>query len=134
MKKNIFKGFDYIYYRLNRFYFRWDGVNGSTSLIGLSLMQSLSIFIIILLAFRNFITKQQLTGLQKPFVGLILFLLFGIWILNSYKYKNRYHYFETYWSKETRFQKRYRGILVILALVFPIIVGIVFSIVNSKSV
>lgn len=58
--------FDYIYYRLNKFYYKWDGENGTTSVIGLSMFQSMLIGNTITILLKIFLTKENLKSGNVP--------------------------------------------------------------------
>jgi hypothetical protein len=111
--------FDYIYYRLNRFYFRWDGRNGITAVIGVSMIQCLIIFDFVLLIQRIFYSRDLIVsfGISKamPYLAVALMLM----ILNYFKYLDKYNKFRSRWKNESGNDQISRGILVIICLVAP---------------
>lgn len=127
----MIKIFDYIYYRLNKFYYKWDGKNGSTSAIGLSMIQAMTIVSIFIMILRIFFTKIQMQNFTQHIIwGCTLIFIFFV-ILNTIIYKNKYFHLDEYWKKETIQQKRIHGFLVILALVFPWVLFFLIGFVNS---
>lgn len=124
----MMKIFDYIYYRMTKAYFKWDGRNGITSIIGVSMVQSMMIGNLLAFLFGLFFTKAELSHYSKElaFTWATAFIVFIIY--NSKRYKNKYIFFKSYWRDETNNQKVFRGFLVILSLILPWISIIVMSI------
>lgn len=117
--KKISNIFDYIYYRLNKFYYKWDGENGTTSVIGVSMFQSMMIGNTIVIILKIILTKEQLKNTSKTLVFLIITIFIVLEIYNYFIYKNKYSVLKERWKDETNKDKIQRGILVILALVSP---------------
>lgn len=110
--------FDYIYYRLNKLYYRWDGENGTTSIIGVSMFQSMIIGNTILIILKIILTKEELRNFPRFFlIVIVIFIIFQIY--NYFRYKNKYFLLKERWENETKKERIQRGILVILALVLP---------------
>jgi hypothetical protein len=113
--------FDYIYYRMNKFYFKWDGRNGITSVIGVSMIQCLVLFDLLFFIERIFYTKQQIvasnTAKAGGYIGIAC--LTGLIIYNYFKYYGKYNSFKSRWKNETNGERNIRGVLVLLCLVFP---------------
>ena len=120
--------FDYIYYRLNKFYYKWDGENGTTSVIGLSMFQSMLIGNTITILLKLFLTKEDLKSNSKALVFLVITIFVALEIYNYFKYKNKYQVLKEYWKDETKKQRIERGIWVIVALLIPwvMIIGMSF--------
>ena len=112
--------FDYVYYRLNKFYYKWDGENGTTSSIGVSMLQSLLIVNTVIVILKICISKQQLqhNGENLKFGYILLFIILNIYNF-KFRYNNKYALFKEYWKDETKKQKIQRGFMVVLALVLP---------------
>lgn len=117
--KNFF--FDYIYYRLNKFYFKWDGENGITSVIGVSMIQCLFVFDIFLIIERVIYTKSAVAakGDAKIVAYLAAGLFLALTIYNIFKYKNKYAEFCNLWDNESHRLRLLKGLFVILALALP---------------
>lgn len=113
--------FDYIYYRLNKFYFRWDGENGITSVIGVSMIQCLLMFDFFLIAERVLYSKSEVAakGDAKIIAYGAVALFIGLTVYNGFKYKNKYAEFSEQWGGESRGVKIKKGLLVLLALTLP---------------
>lgn len=119
--KNFF--FDYIYYRVNQFYFKWDGRNGITSVIAVSLIQCLSIANLFLIPERLLYTRQQISsdGNSKKIAYAAACVLLLLIAYNYYKYENKFNYFKRIWKDEPLKMRRIKGWLVLFCLVFPFI-------------
>ena len=126
MNKNSFF-FEYIYYRLNSFYFKWDGRNGFTSIIGVSMIQSILLGDVILLILKVFLTDYEISLYSKSLSYGVIFIFLIICFVNSYKYKNRFNEFKTFWKNETAIQRRYKGGLVVFSLIMPWILLVLTS-------
>lgn len=113
---------------MTKAYFKWDGRNGITSIIGVSMVQSMMIGNLLAFLFGLFFTKAELSHYSKElaFTWATAFIVFIIY--NSKRYKNKYNFFKSYWRDETNNQKVFRGFLVILSLILPWISIIVMSI------
>lgn len=117
--KNFF--FDYIYYRLNKFYFKWDGENGITSVIGVSMIQCLLVFDVFLIVERLVYSKSQIAakGDAKIIAYAAVILFIGLAIYNGFKYKHKYSEFCRQWEEESKELKIIKGLLVLLILALP---------------
>jgi hypothetical protein len=116
--------FDYIYYRINKVYYKWDGENGITALIGVSMIQCLVVFDIFLIGERFFYNKAQVAakGDSKliAYIAVTFFLI--LLIYNGFKYKNKYDEFKNHWIEETQSVRIKKGILVLVVLMMPWVV------------
>lgn len=78
--------FDYIYYRLIQVYFKWDGRNGATALIGIVMIQALLILDVMVFTIRLFYDRD----VTKNYVGvgkwIIILIFIGLMIYNYRKY------------------------------------------------
>ena len=73
--KNLF---DYMYYRIYKFYYKWDKDTGITAAIGLSMFQSTSLAVIIILFIKILYNKSEMVGNSKNISlgwGLIFLVL-----------------------------------------------------------
>jgi len=128
IKKRFF--FDYIYYRITKFYFKWDGRNGITSIIGISMIQILIIIDVFTVIIRIFYERGDFQHIG--FVKYLIVFLFGILSFYNYrKYHNKYHSLKAYWKDEPEKVKLIKGILVIVSLIAPWI-PLIFIGVNFK--
>lgn len=121
--------FDYIYYRLNKFYYKWDGENGTTSAIGISMFQSMLIGNVITLLLKIILTMEQLKTNSRTLIFFIIIIFITLVIYNYFfRYKNKYLVIKERWKDETNKDKIQRGILVILALVSPWVFIIILAV------
>ena len=109
--------FDYIYYRLYKFYYKWDGEHGITAVMGVSMIQALIIGSIIVGCARLFFSNSELIQQTKVlgYSGVIILFLI-IWY-NYKKYKGKYLEFTRRWNGEPKKRRLFKGILVIFFLV-----------------
>src|SRR5690554_5218740 len=86
--------FDYIYYRLNKFYYKWDGENGTTSAIGISMFQSMLIGNVITLLLKIILTMEQLKTNSRTLIFFIIIIFITLvmrikgWFFNIKKHLN----------------------------------------------
>lgn len=120
--------FDYIYYRITRFYFKWDGRTGGTAIVAISMIQTLLIGDIVVFLSRLILERTDTIPHSKTIAysfGVILVLLV---IYNYRKYNGRYNKFRSFWKRETNNERFLKGILVIASLIGPwipiILIGI----------
>ncbi|ULQ54901.1 hypothetical protein KJS94_09650 [Flavihumibacter rivuli] len=111
--------FDYIYYRVIQFYFKWDGRNGATALIIVSMIQALLVIDLLLIILKLKYTKEQIAPNSKyyAYVGVGIFLVFLV--SNYWRYRNKYNYLKKIWKDESPKSRKLRGVLVIVSLITP---------------
>ena len=111
--------FDYIFYRVTQFYFKWDGRRGLTAIAAISLIELMLLIDAALLYFRlvNGTNKRQMHPGEQWLVAAICMALF---INNSKKYDNNYNKYRHYWKDESQGKRFYKGFFVLLALVIPV--------------
>lgn len=111
--------FEYIYYRLTRLYFKWDGRKGITSIISIAMIQMVLLMILtgllLLIFFRVDIIFEYI-DFYKYFIGFsyVLFL-----VLAYRKYTGRYNQLRLRWKNESRKIFYFKGLIVLLSLVVP---------------
>lgn len=122
--------FDYIYYRLTKFYFKWDGKTGGTGIVGVSMIQFVMFLNGTLLLYGTIhgTLKRQMHPLEK---WLIAAIMFGLVYYNYRKYSGTYNKLRYHWKDESNVQRLGKGFLVIASLIIPwvlsIIIGIYFQ-------
>lgn len=118
--------FDYVFYRLNKFYFKWDGTNGSTSIIGVTSIQSILLIDLIVISARIIMGKENFKSsiLVFEIIFVVLFVIFCIY--NFLRYKDKYDFYKSKWEDETWSEQTIKGILVVLFLALPWIIIISF--------
>ena len=109
--------FDYIYYRLTKFYFKWDGRTGGTGIVGVSMIQGVMLLNSFFFLYGQIygILKRQMHPWEK---WLIAVAFFGIVYLNYRKYNGKYNKFRSYWKDESSFKRFIKGLMVIVSLIF----------------
>ena len=111
--------FEYIFYRINQFYFKWDGRRGITSIIAICMIELMLLIDILLLAFRlvNGTNQRQMHPGEKWLFVVVYILLY---IYNSKKYGGNYNKYRYYWKDESWGKRLYKGLFVLLSLVVPV--------------
>lgn len=126
MKPKFF--FDYIYYRMTKAYFKWDGRMGATAMIGISMIQTLVIGDIIMVVVRLFFDREVTAPYAKNLAYLDCIIGVVFMIHNYRKYNGTYNKFKTYWKNESEKVRKWKGVLVVLSLILPwvplILIGI----------
>jgi hypothetical protein len=111
--------FDYIFYRVAKFYFKWDKRNGFTAICAVSMVQSLIIVDILTFTIRLFYERDithKYSGIARN-IGVFIVIFFLI--INYLKYYGKYFKYKNYWKEESRNEFYYRGIFVIFSLIIP---------------
>ncbi len=119
--------FDYIYYRFQKFYRRWDGENGITSVIGVSMIQAVVFFDVFLFILKLFYTRSETQEYSKVFGYSGVMILILLIIFNHYRFKDRYDSFEEKWKNEPLKFKVLKGIAVIFSILAPWIIIILIG-------
>jgi hypothetical protein len=120
--------FGYIYYRINKAYFKWDGRAGFTSILGVSMIQFMWLFVLIVFVSKFYFLPGELEPYVKGIKYAALACLGVIILLNYITYNGKYNYYRSQWREEDRRQRITRGILIVLLMalpwiLFPIIVN-----------
>lgn len=111
--------FDYIYYRITKFYFKWDGRTGGTAIVAISMIQTLIVGDIAVFLVRLFVDRSDTASYSKA-IGYFFAIMLIFFVLYNYrKYNGRYNKFRSVWKEETREKKLIKGFLVIASLVVP---------------
>ena len=124
------KIFEYIYYRLTKAYFKWDGRTGITAIIAVSMIQTLLFADLVTLVTRGFLNRVETAPYSKIIAytfGVIMVII--IWI-NYNRYNGQYNMLSSRWKNETRRERILKGILVVILLILPwipiIIIGVYY--------
>ncbi|RNI30427.1 hypothetical protein EFB08_03940 [Rufibacter latericius] len=110
--------YDYIYYRVNQFYFKKDGRNGNRSII-------LVLFSIIGIIGNVYIVIMHALNIYNPkgiplIVKLGIYVsMFAIYYFVNKKYNGKYNKYRFFWKNESKQTRFYKGILVILSIILP---------------
>jgi hypothetical protein len=122
--------FDYIYYRITRTYFKWDGRTGGTAIVAISLMESLVILDIMILITQFFFDRLFFAPYAKVITPIAFALLFGFGFFNYRKYNGTYNKFRSYWKNESESAQTLKGFLVVASIFLPFVPLILISILN----
>lgn len=126
-EKVMSKIFDYIYYRVNKAYFKWDGRNGITSILAVSMLQTMILADICLIIMKISFDRELLVPYAKTIAYVMVGMLGIFTLFNHFKYKDKYNTLEAQWSSESKNQSIIKGILVFSLLLFPWILLIVIA-------
>lgn len=117
--------FDYVYYRLAKFFFKKDGTLAARAIMILSLTQLLivgDITAIIIRFFYNINETKNYTALAGQLGGALITILI---VVNFLRYRKSYLKFSKKWGDEEINKKIVRGYLVILMIILPL-AGMIF--------
>jgi formate hydrogenlyase subunit 3/multisubunit Na+/H+ antiporter MnhD subunit len=111
--------FDYIFYRVARFYFKWDKRHGITAISAITMIQALIISDFIGFVGKLFFDRSvtQNYVVEAKFIGISLFLI--LLFFNYKKYYGSYFKYKNYWKEESRKEHFVKGVLVLLSLIVP---------------
>jgi len=120
--------FDYIFYRVARFYYKWDNSNGITGIIAVTMVQALLILDLIIII-SKFKYDRTITSQYAPSIKLAASIFFIVLLLlNFRKYYDKFHTYKKRWNGEEKNAFFNHGILVMLSLIIPwtilILIGI----------
>ena len=93
--------FNYAYYRINNVYLKWDGEDGITSVIGVSMIQVLWFACIIVFFTKTLMPPLSLAPYSKTIAYVAAIILFIRIILNHKRYKGKFHLYKTKWDNAT---------------------------------
>ncbi|MDB5280967.1 MAG: Uncharacterized protein JWO06_42 [Bacteroidota bacterium] len=111
--------FDYIYYRVCRMFFKWDGTGGNRGLFAVAMIQAVFIADILLLIVSISWGRKIMFPYSKAIGFACVSLVVILVILNSRKYGNRYNEFDVKWGAEPGFKQILKGFLVVFSILMP---------------
>jgi hypothetical protein len=111
--------FEYFYYRIAQFYWRWEKENSSRAVIAISMLESMTICNSAIILLRIFFRKNQITPFSKVLgiSSIIIFLFFLVY--NTNKYYNKFDSYKAEWQDEPKSTRVKKGLLILLLLVIP---------------
>jgi hypothetical protein len=122
--------FDYIYYRLYQFYFKWDGRLAATATLGVAFTQAMIIADCLLIPLRLNYSRPEIAPYSKTLaycgVGILALLTW----YNHRKYRKRIHALHKAWKYEHAPIKKKRGYLVVIFMILPLIPLIVMGVIK----
>jgi amino acid transporter len=113
--------FDYIFYRVAKFFYKKDGIDAFTGLCTVGLIQGLTVGVLAFSILRSIYGLSETAKITKGsgLIGVSIGVLFLIF--NYLRYKGKYWRFAEKWTdNETQQQKEVRGLLVVMAILLPI--------------
>jgi hypothetical protein len=113
----LMKVYDYIYYRLTKFYFKWDGEIGSTAIVGVSMIQTLLLADGALLIMKLALESEDYKPYSKGIATIIIAILVLFIIVNYLRYNGSYNRLHRVWVNETNNIKLIRGLMVVVELI-----------------
>lgn len=113
--------FDYIYFRIAKFFFNRDGSDGVTAISIISLIQACIIvaIIVLILKLTSLFEIVIISGKALGFFSVIIAV--ALMRVNFLLYKKKYHFLRSKWINESINKKRINGILVIFGILAPIL-------------
>jgi hypothetical protein len=125
-KANFF--FDYIYYRITQFFFKRDGRTGFTGIAFISLLQTLSVAVVVLEISKQLLTADTRALFSKQFgylgAGIALFSM----VYNYKKYNGKYNKYRFHWKDETKETRILKGFYIFLSFLLPIVAIVLFGV------
>src|SRR5688572_11591556 len=120
--------FNYIYYRITKAYFKWDGRTGITGIVGITMIQVLLLMDMNAIFNVLFLSRNQTNDFVNFGKWVYLVLYFVLLGINYKKYSGQYNSFRAKWKEESKRQKVRKDVMVVLSLLVPwiplILIGI----------
>lgn len=117
--------FDYVFYRIAKFYYKWDGSTANTATVGLSLVQVLYIGLMVIGTIGSIYSRDDTYRYSKTMGSVGVGILMALIILNSIVYNDRYILLRRRWGTEPNPRKLVRGMGVLFFMLFPLL-GMLF--------
>ncbi|WP_223649912.1 hypothetical protein [Hymenobacter psoromatis] len=117
--------FNYVFYRIAKFYYKWDGSDSSTAIIAISGIQVLYVALLFSTLIRVNFTRHQINPYSKSIEIVGFFSILILVYLNSKKYEGLYNLLRNKWINETYTQGFFRGLGVWVIALFPLL-GMLF--------
>jgi len=111
--------FDYFYYRIMKFFFRYPTDRGVRAIFLISLMQSLIVISVVEGCLPLFLGKIEIAEILSQIIWVIGLVVFGLFFVNFLKYQGKYNEFEQHWKNEPKKTKTIKGLLIITSLLVP---------------
>lgn len=112
--------FDYMFYRLAKFYYRWDRRTAITAIIALSFAQACALGWVWVSLLRSAYSRQETAPYSKSFSAVGTVTLVALILLNGWRYHNRYVLLRERWQGEAPVLRVLKGSGVLLLLVLPL--------------
>lgn len=119
--------FEYVYYRVTKAYFKWDGRVGITAIVAITMIQNVMLLnaylIVSKLAHEE---PRKMLALEKWVMALVFL---AIMTYNYHKHHKNYNKYKRHWKNERKSLRVFKGLLVFLALLFPWLLTIIIAVV-----
>jgi uncharacterized membrane protein len=112
--------FDYMFYRLAKFYYRWDRSSAITAIIGLSFVQACALGCGEMFLIRSAYSRSETAPHSKAYEAVGVVTLVALILLNGWRYHNRYVPLRERWQGEAPVLRVLKGSGVLLLLVLPL--------------
>ena len=94
--------FDYIYYRITKAYFKWDGREGISAIVAISVIQALLISCVAALAIRMVYARTDTAPYATVAGYFSVLILISLIVFNRFKYKQKYNKLRSHWKMRQR--------------------------------
>jgi uncharacterized membrane protein YidH (DUF202 family) len=121
MKKNLLNGIDYMFFRIERVYFKREGEGTFTATMIISLFLMLSILCPFLVFARNFYGTSFLQSNSTLLSILVITLQLIFLIITYIRYRKVGKSLNLKWGNEKEPDKTNHGILIVIVLLSPLI-------------
>ena len=113
---------DYVYYRISKLYYKYDGGLGIYAMIIISLTEGLLTLDLFIFLSRFLFTAQhlqdsKLIGLMIVIVSILPFLVINY--INYIIPKGKYDVLDSRWKSQSRLEKTLNGLLIVITLLVP---------------
>jgi hypothetical protein len=119
--KRIVRACDYMYYRIAKAYFKWDGKDGITAIFTISFFYCFLTCLPGILIARYFFGQSFLVQYGSIAKLSLIVLALVFLILNFMRYRGKFDILENIYKNEDSRSKTWKGIFVVLALVTPLL-------------
>jgi len=120
--------FDYVFFKVSKTYFKFDGRTGATGIAAVTIVQSLFLCDIFFFLIR--ISEVGDLSNHRKQIGAISFVvILALFFFNIYYYKDKYNRLKNLWKSETELQATMGSIFVFCLIIIPFVLA--FFIVNN---
>jgi hypothetical protein len=119
---------DYAFYRIAKFYYKWDGSKAITAILAISGTQVMYVFLPISFTLKKIYSRHELHPHSKEIATLGTIVFLAIVYINHNKYKALYSSLRRRWHNETIEQSFFRCIAVWIVMLFPVLGMLLLSI------
>lgn len=115
--------FDYIFYKVAKFFYKRDGIEASRAQAVVTVLQGFILIDLTGLILQPTVGLENLSEYLKYSTHIAVALSVVLFTFNHYRYKNKYWRFADRWrNKETTGQKVIRGFLAFKAVIVLVLI------------